>query len=123
LHSAHHVPVSRVRTLFGARGNLVSRYCSRVLPQRRQTRSLLPSGRTLCPRRAPLLHAGQNSKTLEIEIAPSFSTIPPFTFFDGLGRVWRLIMPACSTVTVRFPGFTARTRPVLPRSRPVITRT
>ena len=56
-------------------------------------------------------------------IGPSFSTIPPLTFFDGLGRVWRLIMFACSTVTVRLAGFTASTRPVLPRSRPVITRT
>jgi hypothetical protein len=49
--------------------------------------------------------------------------MPPLTFFCGLGRVCRLIMLECSTVTVPFVGFTASTRPVFPRSRPVITLT
>src|SRR6266852_7259622 len=82
----------------------LARYFSSVFPQRRQTRSLLPSGRNLWPRRVPLLQAGQNSKTFEIDIDPSFSTMPPLTFFDGFARVWRLIMPACSTVIVRLAG-------------------
>src|ERR1700719_2185287 len=99
------------------------RYFSRLLPQRRQTRSLVPSGRNLCPRREPLLQEGHNSRTFEIDIDPSFSTMPPFTFFEGFARVCRLIIPACSTVTVRLAVFTPSTRPVLPRSRPVITRT
>jgi uncharacterized membrane protein len=37
--------------------------------------------------KAPLLQASHSNRTLEMAIGPSFSTIPPFTFFDGLGRV------------------------------------
>src|SRR6266852_1675749 len=80
----------------------LGRYFSSVFPQRRHTRSFVPSGRNLCPRRVPLLQEGHRSKTFEIDIDPSFSTMPPLTFLDG---------------------FTASTRPVFPRSRPVITRT
>src|ERR1700688_766992 len=56
-------------------------------------------------------------------MGPSFSTMPPFTFLEGLARVCRLMMLACSTVTVRRRGLTPSTRPVLPLSRPLITRT
>src|ERR1700745_4151058 len=49
--------------------------------------------------------------------------MPPFTFFEGLARVCRLMMLACSTVTVRFRGSTPSTRPLLPLSRPLSTRT
>jgi len=44
-------------------------------------------------------------------------------FFDGFGRVWRLIMFVCSTVTVFFHRFTASTFPLLPFERPAITFT
>src|SRR5437879_9047297 len=94
----------------------LGRYFSSVFPQRRHTRSFVPSGRNLCPRRVPLLQEGQSSKTFEIEIDPSFSTMPPLTFFDGFARVWRLIIPERSSVIVRFAGFTDSTRPVFPRS-------
>ena len=47
-------------------------------------------------------------------IGPSFSTMPPLMFLCGFGRVCLLIMMACSTVTVRFSGFTDSTFPVLP---------
>src|SRR5487761_716036 len=56
-------------------------------------------------------------------MGPSFSTMPPFTFFEGLARVGRLMILACSTVTGRRRGLTPSTRPVLPLSRPLITRT
>src|SRR4030088_1127718 len=87
----------------------LARYFSSVFPQRRHTRSFVPSGRNLCPMRVPLLQEGQSSKTFEIDIDPSFSTMPPLTFFDGFALVWRLIIPECSTVTVRLAGFTAST--------------
>jgi hypothetical protein len=58
-------------------------YFSSVLPQRRQTRSLLPSGSTLWPSRVPLLQAGQNSRTFEMAIGPSFSTMA----LHVLGRI------------------------------------
>src|ERR1700753_4461364 len=44
-------------------------------------------------------------------------------FFEGLGRVCFLIIAACSTVTVCFSKFTARTFPVRPLARPAITFT
>ena len=56
-------------------------------------------------------------------IEVSRSTMPPFTFFWGLGFVWRLIMFTPSTMTALLPGTTLNTRPRLPRSRPAITST
>src|SRR5258708_1048617 len=99
------------------------RYFSSVASHRRQMRVRVPSARRAWPMRVSLWHDGQTSKTFEMWMPPSRSTIPPLTFFEGFGRVCRLMMPACSTVTVFLNGSTESTRPVLPLSRPAITRT
>src|SRR6476620_4746578 len=65
----------------------------------------------------------QTIATLETLMPASFSMIPPLIFLDGLGRVWRLMMLACSTSTVFFRALTANTLPLLPASRPDITFT
>jgi hypothetical protein len=44
----------------------------------------------------------QTTNTFETLMPASFSTIPPLMFFEGLGRVCRLMMPTCSTTTVLF---------------------
>src|SRR5262249_33518711 len=49
--------------------------------------------------------------------------MPPLMFFPGFGFVWRLIMFTPSMIRRFFSGFTLSTRPRLPRSLPVITRT
>src|ERR1700751_438668 len=98
-------------------------YLSSVVPQRLQTRTLLPSGKTLWPTRACLLQLLQTIMTLETLMGASCATMPPLMFFAGLGRVCRLMMLACSTITVFLRGLMESTRPFLPASLPVITRT
>src|SRR5574340_771901 len=56
-------------------------------------------------------------------MGPSFSIMPPLMFFPGFGRVCRLMILVCSTTTVFLRGFTDRTRPVFPASRPASTFT
>src|SRR5664280_2442296 len=65
---------------------------------------------------------GQMSITLDTCIVPSFCMIPPWGFF-WLGRVARLTMFACSTVTRCFSGKARRTLPSLPLSLPAMMRT
>jgi hypothetical protein len=62
-------------------------YFSNVVPQRRQVRNFVPSGMSLWPTRACLLQEAQKSNTFEMFSGPSFSTIPPLTFFEGFARV------------------------------------
>src|SRR6185369_2783519 len=92
----------------------------------RQIRTLRPSPRILSPNRVWAPHSGQTSCTLLACSDASRSTIPPFTCLPGFSLVWRLIRLTPST-TRRFlpslPGSTFSTRPRLPRSLPVITRT
>src|SRR5262245_52201805 len=71
-------------------------------------------------------HSGHTSCTFDACTDASRSTMPPLTFLPGFGFVWRLIMLTPSTisrVSPGSPGSTLRTRPRLPRSLPVITRT
>src|SRR5215471_21569121 len=75
-----------------------SLYLSKTDPQRLQTRVRLPSANTLWQMRVCLPQLPQTIMTLEELIPASFSTMPPLIFFDGFGRVWRLMMLACSTI-------------------------
>src|SRR5207245_8224227 len=77
-------------------------YLSNVVLQCRQLRIFVPSGSIVWPMRVCLPQLGQMTITLDTLIAASFSTIPPLMFFEGLGRVWRLMIPTCSTTTVFF---------------------
>src|SRR5579864_3502169 len=58
-----------------------------------------------------------------MEMRLSCSATPPLMFFWGLGRTFFLTMATCSTSTLRSTGKTRSTRPSLPLSRPVMTRT
>src|SRR5579884_1426145 len=49
--------------------------------------------------------------------------MPPLICLDGFGLVWRLTIMTPSTVTLREKRSTSSTLPVLPLSRPAITRT
>src|SRR5229473_5727159 len=98
-------------------------YLSNVALQCRQLRTLVPSGRTVWPMRVCLPQLPQTTITFETLIPASFSMIPPLMFFEGLGRVCRLMMPTCSTTTVFFAALTESTRPLLPASLPAITFT
>src|SRR5262249_15487846 len=89
----------------------------------RQMRTLRPSPRILCPTRVCAPHSGHTSCTLEACTAASRSTMPPLMFLPGFGFVWRLIMFTPSTTSRFESGCTLRTRPRLPRSLPVMTRT
>src|SRR2546429_3473468 len=108
LQSAFHRPLRLIVYL----------YLSSVALQCRQLRIFEPSGKIVWPTRVCLPQLGQTIITLEALMLPSFSMIPPFTFFEGLGRVWRLMMPTCSTTTVFFWPLTQRTRPLFPASLP-----
>src|SRR5947207_3034215 len=98
LQSAFHRPLRLVVYL----------YLSSVALQCRQLRIFEPSGKIVWPTRVCLPQLGQTIITLEALMLPSFSMIPPFTFFEGLGRVWRLMIPTCSTTTVFFWPLTQR---------------
>src|SRR5438445_257852 len=88
-----------------------------------QMRTFVPSGKIVWPIRVCLPQLPQTTITFETLIPASFSTIPPLMFFEGLGRVCRLMMPTCSTTTVFFFALIASTRPLLPASFPAITLT
>src|SRR5258707_9939904 len=79
--------------------------------QWRQLRAFVPSGKMLWPIRVCLPQLPQTTITFETLIPASFSTIPPLMFFEGLGRVCRLMMPTCSTTTVLFFALMEITRP------------
>src|SRR5262249_49006892 len=86
-----------------------------------------PSSRVM-PTRVGFLSFGSMSMTLEMWIGPSFSITPPtvsarWAFGTCCGRWWRLTMFRPSTKTFDFFGSTRRTRPVLPRSLPLMTTT
>src|SRR5947199_409107 len=98
-------------------------YLSNVVLQCRQLRTFVPSGNIVWPIRVCLPQLPQTTSTFETLIPASFSTIPPLMFFEGLGRVCRLMMPTCSTTTVFFFALIESTRPLLPASFPAITRT
>src|ERR1700687_2726776 len=98
-------------------------YLSSVVLQCRQLRTFVPSGSTVWPIRVCLPQLPQTTITFETLIPASFSTIPPLMFFEGLGRVCRLMMPTCSTTTVFFFALIESTRPLLPASFPAITLT
>src|SRR5882672_8175883 len=98
-------------------------YLSKVVPQRRQERTFFPSARTVWAMRVCLPQLEQTIITFDALIGPSFSTMPPLTFLFGFGPVWRLIMWACSSITVFLSGLTESTRPVLPALLPAITFT
>src|SRR6266567_4147247 len=98
-------------------------YLSNVVLQCRQLRTFVPSGSTVWPIRVCLPQLPQTTITFETLIPASFSTIPPLMFFEGLGRVCRLMMPTCSTTTVFFFALIERTRPLFPASFPAITLT
>src|SRR5262249_41821994 len=98
-------------------------YLSKVVPQRRQERTFFPSAKTVWPMRVCFPQLEQTIITFDTLMGPSFSTMPPLTFFCGFGRVWRLMIWACSTTTVFFSGLMERTRPVRPASGPDITFT
>src|SRR5437016_3126298 len=98
-------------------------YLSNVVLQCRQLRTFVPSGSTVWPIRVCLPQLPQTTITFETLIPASFSTIPPLMFFEGLGRVCRLMMPTCSTTTVFFFALIESTRPLLPASFPAITLT
>src|SRR5438876_497072 len=98
-------------------------YLSNVVLQCRQLRTFVPSGNIVWPIRVCLPQLPQTTSTFETLIPASFSTIPPLMFFEGLGRVCRLMMPTCSTTTVSFFALIESTRPLLPASFPAITRT
>src|SRR5207244_1884476 len=83
LQSAFHRPLRLIVYL----------YLSSVALQCRQLRIFEPSGKIVWPTGLCLLQCGQTIITLEALMLPSFSMIPPFTFFEGVGRVWRLMMP------------------------------
>src|SRR5262249_43895144 len=93
----------------------------------RQTRTLRPSPRILCPMRVCAPHSGQTSCTFDACSDASRSTMPPLICRPGFGFVWRLIMFTPSTISrvlpLRSPGTTRSTRPRLPRSLPETTRT
>src|SRR5467141_155410 len=91
--------------------------------QWRQLRTFVPSGKMVWPMRVCLPQLPQTTITFETLIPASFSTIPPLMFFEGLGRVCRLMMPTCSTTTVFFLALIESTRPLLPASFPAITLT
>ena len=61
--------------------------------------------------------------TLLMETGLSCSAMPPLMFFCGLGRTFFFTIITCSTRTLLSSGITRSTRPCLPLSRPVITRT
>src|SRR5207244_650098 len=71
-----------------------------ISPLRRATRTFLPSVRSLCPTRVGLPVPGSITMTFEASMGPSFSMIPPWIPFVGFGRVCRLIMLTCSTMTL-----------------------
>src|SRR6266403_418230 len=98
-------------------------YLSSVVLQCRQLRTFVPSGKIVWPIRVCLPQLTQTTSTFETLIPASFSTIPPLMFFEGLGRVCRLMMPTCSTTTVFFLALIESTRPLLPASFPAITLT
>src|SRR3954463_11155935 len=80
------------------------------------------------PTRVGFLSLGSMSITLEMWIGPSFSITPPTVSAlwaprTCCGRWWRLTMFRPSTKTRSFFGSTRRTRPVLPRSLPLMTTT
>src|SRR5204862_2835343 len=89
----------------------------------RQIRTLRPSPSTFRPMRVWAPHSGQTSCTLLAWTDASRSTMPPLMFLPGFGRVWRLIMLTPSITSRLFSGTTFSTRPRLPRSLPVMTRT
>src|SRR4029078_4263357 len=89
----------------------------------RQIRTLRPSSSTLCPTRVWAPHSGHTSWTLLAWSAASRCTTPPLMFLAGLGRVWRLIRFTPSTMRRFFSATMRMTRPFLPRSFPVVTRT
>src|SRR5580700_9269135 len=68
-------------------------------------------------------HCAHTIFTFETAIGLSRSAIPPLICLPGFGRVCRLIMDTCSTRIFPLAGFTSSTRPVLPLSRPAMTRT
>src|SRR5438132_1741994 len=98
-------------------------YLSSVVVQCRQLRTFVPSGKIVWPIRVCLPQLPQTTITFETLIPASFSTIPPLMFFEGLGRVCRLMMPTCSTTTVFFFALIESTRPLFPASFPAITLT
>src|SRR6267154_180625 len=98
-------------------------YLSNVVLQWRQLRTFVPSGKAVWPIRVCLPQLPQTTITFETLIPASFSTIPPLMFFEGLGRVCRLMIPTCSTTTVFFFALIESTRPLLPASFPAITLT
>src|SRR5215469_6616355 len=65
-------------------------YLSSVALQCRQLRIFEPSGKMVWPTRVCLPQLGQRTITFETWMPASFSIIPPLTFFEGLGCVWRL---------------------------------
>src|SRR5437870_8793252 len=89
----------------------------------RQIRTLRPSPRILWPTRVCAPHSGHTSWTFEACSDASRSTMPPLMFLPGFGFVWRLIMFTPSTMRRSLSGNTFSTRPRLPRSLPVMTRT
>src|SRR4029434_7254153 len=89
----------------------------------RHTRTLRPSPRILRPMRVCAPHSGHTSCTLLACTDASRSTMPPLMFLPGFGLVWCLIMLKRSMASRLFTGRTLSTRPRLPRSLPVTTRT
>src|SRR5260370_38824257 len=68
-------------------------YLSNVVLQCRQLRTFVPSGSTVWPIRVGLPQLPHTTITFETLIPASFSTVPPFMFFEGLGRVCPLMIP------------------------------
>src|SRR5258708_27794984 len=68
-------------------------YLSNAVLQCRQLRTFVPSGSTVWPIWVCLPQLPQTTITFETLIPASFSTIPPLMFFEGLGRVRRLLSP------------------------------
>src|SRR5262249_23772990 len=89
----------------------------------RQNRTRCPSSSRRLPMRVGAPQSGQMIWTLDAFSAASRSTMPPLMFFWGLALVCFLMKFTPSTMTRPLRGSTRRTRPRLPRSRPVMTTT
>src|SRR3954449_11531190 len=94
------------------------------VPERRATRTRLPSSARVVPIRVGFLVLGSTSATLETWTGPSRSMTPACALgFIADGRWWRLTMLTPSTNTRSRLGSVRRTLPVLPLSLPERTTT
>src|SRR5438105_8106269 len=94
---------------------------SSVVPHFLQTRTFR-SPRISCPTRTGP-QVPHTSITFEIALRLSCSAIPPLTLRCAFGRTCSFDNMTCSTSTFASLGNTRSTRPSLPLSRPVTTRT